>query len=73
MVAPDSPYQRHQPCWPSAGEPWQLFYGSPGIGTPDHINTASYLRQNGVTGTHVPFSGGGAVANAILSGRKDPP
>jgi len=70
MVAPDSPYRDIKSLLAFGREnPGKLFYGSPGIGTPDHINTANFLRQNGVTGTHVPFSGGGAVANAILSGQ----
>lgn len=70
MVAPDSPYKDIKSLLAFGREnPGRLFYGSPGIGTPDHINTANFLRQNGVVGTHVPFSGGGAVANAILSGQ----
>lgn len=68
MVAPDSPYRDIRALLDFAkANPDKLFYGSPGIGTPDHINMANFLRQNGVTGTHVPFSGGGAVSQAILS------
>jgi tripartite-type tricarboxylate transporter receptor subunit TctC len=68
MVAPDSPYKDIRQLLDFAkANPGKLFYGSPGIGTPDHINMANFLRQNGVAGTHVPFSGGGAVAQAILS------
>ena len=68
MVAPDSPYKDIRQLLDfGRAEPGKLFYGSPGIGTPDHINMANFLRQNGVTGTHVPFSGGGAVSQAILS------
>jgi tripartite-type tricarboxylate transporter receptor subunit TctC len=47
--------------------PDKIFYGSPGIGTPDHLNTATFFRLAGVKATHVPFSGGGAVVTAILS------
>jgi len=68
MVAPDSPYKNIKALLDfGRANPGKLFYGSPGIGTPDHINMANFLRQNGVTGTHVPFSGGGAVSQAILS------
>ncbi len=68
MVAPDSPHRDIRALLEfGKAHPDQLFYGSPGIGTPDHINMANFLRQNGVTGTHVPFSGGGAVSQAILS------
>ncbi len=68
MVAPDSPHRDIRSLLEfGKANPGKLFYGSPGIGTPDHINMANFLRQNGVTGTHVPFSGGGAVVQAILS------
>ena len=68
MVAPDSPFKDIRALLEfGKANPGKLFYGSPGIGTPDHINIANFLRQNGVTGTHVPFSGGGAVSQAILS------
>jgi tripartite-type tricarboxylate transporter receptor subunit TctC len=49
--------------------PAKMFYGSPGIGTPDHINTAYFLRLNGVTGTHVPYQGSGAAAGAMKAGQ----
>lgn len=68
MVAPNSPHRDIRSLLAfGKANPGKLFYGSPGIGTPDHINMANFLRQNGVTGTHVPFSGGGAVSQAILS------
>lgn len=68
MVAPDSPYKDIKALLEfGKANPGKLFYGSPGIGTPDHINMANFLRQNGVAGTHVPFSGGGAVTQAIMS------
>jgi tripartite-type tricarboxylate transporter receptor subunit TctC len=68
MVAPDSPFKDiRQLLEFGKANPGKLFYGSPGIGTPDHINMANFLRQNGIAGTHVPFSGGGAVSQAILS------
>ncbi len=68
MVAPNSPHKDIRALIEfGKANPEKLFYGSPGIGTPDHINMANFLRQNGVTGTHVPFQGGGAVSQAILS------
>ena len=70
MVAPDSPHKDIKSLLEfGRANPGKVFYGSPGIGTPDHLNTANFLRQNGVEGTHVPFSGGGAIAQAILSGQ----
>lgn len=68
MVSPNSPHRDIKSLLESGkANPGKLFYGSPGIGTPDHINTANFLRQNGVSGTHVPFTGGGAITQAILS------
>jgi tripartite-type tricarboxylate transporter receptor subunit TctC len=68
MVAPDSPYKDIRALLDfGRANPEKLFYGSPGIGTPDHINMANFLRQNGVKGTHVPFGGGGAIVQAINS------
>jgi tripartite-type tricarboxylate transporter receptor subunit TctC len=68
MVAPDSPHKDIKALLEfGKANPGKLFYGSPGIGTPDHINMANFLRQNGVQGTHVPFGGGGAVVQAINS------
>ncbi len=68
MVAPNSPHKDIRALIDyGKANPEKLFYGSPGIGTPDHINMANFLRQNGVVGTHVPFQGGGAVSQAILS------
>ncbi len=68
MVAPDSPHGDIRALLEfGRANPERIFYGSPGIGTPDHINMANFLRQNGVAGTHVPFAGGGAVSQAILT------
>lgn len=70
MVAPNSPHRTIQELLAfGRANPEQVFFGSPGIGTPDHINTASFLRANGVTGTHVPFGGGGAATTALLGGQ----
>jgi tripartite-type tricarboxylate transporter receptor subunit TctC len=70
MVAPNSPHRTIRDLIAfGRANPEQVFYGSPGIGTPDHVNTASFLRANGVTGTHVPFGGGGAATTALLGGQ----
>lgn len=70
MVAPDSPHRTIADLLAfGRANPERVFYGSPGIGTPDHINTASFLRANGVNGTHVPFGGGGAATTALLGGQ----
>jgi len=70
MVAPDSPHRDIKSLLAfGKANPDKMFYGSPGIGTPDHINTANFLRQNGVAGTHVPFPGSGATAAALKTGQ----
>jgi tripartite-type tricarboxylate transporter receptor subunit TctC len=70
MVSPDSPHRTIADLIAfGRANPERIFYGSPGIGTPDHINTAAFLRANGVTGTHVPFGGGGAATTALLGGQ----
>jgi tripartite-type tricarboxylate transporter receptor subunit TctC len=68
MVGPNSPYRDIQSLLAfGKANPEKIFYGSPGIGTPDHINMANFLRQNGVVGTHVPYAGSGAAAQALIS------
>jgi tripartite-type tricarboxylate transporter receptor subunit TctC len=69
MVAPESPFNDIKAflAW-GRQNPEKIFYGSPGIGTPDHLNMAGFLRLHGVKGTHVPFGGGGGVTRAIMSG-----
>jgi tripartite-type tricarboxylate transporter receptor subunit TctC len=69
MVGENSPYHDIKSLLAFAkANPKRLFYGSPGVGTPDHINMASFLRANGVTGTHVPYPGSGAASTALLTG-----
>ncbi|HEX6720486.1 MAG TPA: tripartite tricarboxylate transporter substrate binding protein [Burkholderiaceae bacterium] len=45
-----------------------LNYGSPGNGTPPHLAGELFMRTAGVTATHVPFKGGGAMMQALLGG-----
>lgn len=69
MVGANSPYHDVKSLLAFArANPKGLFYGSPGIGTPDHINMAGFLRAVGVTGTHVPYPGSGGAATALLTG-----
>jgi len=70
MVAPKSPHRDIAAllAWGKAN-PEKTFYGSPGIGTPDHINTATFFRMSGVKATHVPFQGSGAAVTALISGQ----
>lgn len=70
MVSPNSAHRdiRELLAFGKAN-PAKMFYGSPGIGTPDHLNTAYFLRLNGVSGTHVPYQGSGAAAGAMKAGQ----
>jgi tripartite-type tricarboxylate transporter receptor subunit TctC len=45
-----------------------LNYGSPGNGTPPHLAGELFMRTAGITATHVPFKGGGAMMQALLGG-----
>ena len=56
MVAANSPFRDIRALLEfGKANPEKMFYGSPGIATPDHINTANFLRQNGVVGQCLEF------------------
>jgi tripartite-type tricarboxylate transporter receptor subunit TctC len=45
-----------------------LLYGTPGIGTPQHLASELLLQTLGVPGTHVPYNGAGRLMTALLGG-----
>lgn len=49
-------------------KPGQLNYGSPGNGTPPHLQMEVFNQLARVTITHVPYKGGGPANIALLSG-----
>ena len=49
-------------------KPGQLNYGSPGNGTPPHLQMEVFNRLARVKMTHVPYKGGGPANVALLSG-----
>ncbi|OGA37474.1 MAG: hypothetical protein A3G24_08890 [Betaproteobacteria bacterium RIFCSPLOWO2_12_FULL_62_13] len=49
-------------------KPEQLGYGSPGNGTPPHLQMEVFKKMAGVPITHVPYKGGGPANIALLSG-----
>ncbi len=49
-------------------KPGQLDYGSPGNGTPPHLQMEVFNKMAGVKSTHVPYKGGGPANIALLSG-----
>ena len=68
MVAPTSRFHTVQELLEyGRANPGKIAYASPGIGTPDHLNTATFFRMAGVEALHVPFTGGGASVTALLS------
>lgn len=72
MVSPKSAFQDIGALLEyGRANPGKITYGSPGIGTPDHLNTATFFRQAGIEALHVPFSGGGAAVTGLLSNQID--
>lgn len=49
--------------------PEALAYGTPGVGSTQHILMAQLLAAAGVTGLNVPFTGAGPMAQAALGGQ----
>jgi len=48
--------------------PGQVFYGSAGIGATNHIAVEQFCRLAGITLTHVPYKGSGALITALMAG-----
>lgn len=48
--------------------PGQLHFGSPGNGTPPHLQLEVFNKMAGIRITHVPYKGGGPAHIALLSG-----
>jgi tripartite-type tricarboxylate transporter receptor subunit TctC len=67
MVSPKSPFHDIRALLDyGKANPDKITFGSPGTGTPDHLNTATFFRMGGVKALHVPFKGGGAAVTALL-------
>jgi tripartite-type tricarboxylate transporter receptor subunit TctC len=49
-------------------KPGQLSFGSPGLGTPPHMAGELFKRLASIDAVHVPYKGGGQVANDLLAG-----
>jgi tripartite-type tricarboxylate transporter receptor subunit TctC len=50
-------------------KPGTLRYGSPGVGTNAHIIMEVFKQRNNIELVHVPYKGGGAGINDLLSGQ----
>lgn len=49
-------------------KPGQLYFGSPGPGTPPHLQLEVFNLMAGIKITHVPYKGGGPANIALLAG-----
>ena len=51
------------------GRPGKLNFGSPGIGTPNHLGGVILMRLTGIEMVHVPYKGGGPLVTDMLGGQ----
>lgn len=51
--------------------PGALTYGSPGVGTPNHLATELMKMKAGFQATHVPYKGGPPALQDLMSGQID--
>jgi len=51
--------------------PGKLTYGSPGIGSPNHIAAELFRMETGITVVHVPYKGSAMSSLALLGGETD--
>jgi len=49
--------------------PGKLNFGSPGIGTPNHLGGVMLMRLTGIEMMHVPYKGGGPLLTDMLGGQ----
>ena len=67
LVPEASPFRGMQDVIAAArARPGELSYGTPGVGTPQHIATEMLCRSAGVTMEHIPYRGANLVD--VLSG-----
>ena len=51
-----------------AKEKGELQYGSPGVGTANHLSAALFAHQAGIKLTHIPYKGSGPAMNDLVGG-----
>ena len=69
MASPKAPFKTFQEFVAYAKEkPDNLIYASPGPGTQPHLGILSALSAIKAEGVHVPFTGAGPMAQAMLAG-----
>jgi tripartite-type tricarboxylate transporter receptor subunit TctC len=52
-------------CKKNAGK---INYGSPGVGTPNHLAAELFKKSAGIDATHVPYRGGAQALTAVMAG-----
>ncbi len=50
-------------------QPGKINFGSPGVGTPNHLGMELLKAMTGADFTHVPYKGGGAATTDLVGGR----
>ncbi len=69
MASPKAPFKTFQEFAAYAKEkPYNLIYASPGPGTQPHLGILSALSAIKAEGVHVPYTGAGPMAQAMLAG-----
>ena len=68
VMAKDAPVTTLQEFFAYAKANPGLAYGSPGIGTPQHLIGELLNQKAGLTLNHIPYRGGGPVVNDLLGG-----
>ncbi|MBI2316932.1 MAG: tripartite tricarboxylate transporter substrate binding protein [Betaproteobacteria bacterium] len=51
--------------------PRKLNFGSPGVGTPQHLATELFMSMTGAQMVHVPYKGGAQAASDLIAGQVD--
>jgi tripartite-type tricarboxylate transporter receptor subunit TctC len=72
IVSPNSPFKTLEDLMAAAKQrPGLLTYATAGTGSDGHFNAAVFLRGAGLDVKHVPFTGGGELATAVMGGHVD--
>ncbi len=50
-------------------KPGKLNFGTPGVGTPNHLGGVMLMRLTGIDMVHIPYKGGGPVITDLLAGQ----
>ena len=70
VVSSESPYKSTAQLLDAArANKGKLNYGSTGIGSSHHLNTARFNMMAGTEMTHVPYKGGGLAVTDLIGGR----